>query len=126
MSAWTDEELESIGETQELQLASRRTDGTLRTFTTMWVVRVGSDVYVRSAGGPGRPWYQRARASKVGRVRAGSVDAEVEFADATSEVNDEIDAEYHAKYDRYGPNVVGHVTGPAAHTVTLHLLKIAQ
>ena len=54
------------------------------------------------------------------------MDAEVEFADATSEVNDEIDAEYHAKYDRYGPNVVGHVTGPAAHTVTLHLLKIAQ
>ena len=72
MSAWTDEELESIGETQELQLASRRTDGTLRTFTTMWVVRVGSDVYVRSAGGPGRPWYpprpgQQSRARPSGK-----------------------------------------------------------
>jgi hypothetical protein len=31
ITAWTDEELERIGEAQELQLASERPDGTLRT-----------------------------------------------------------------------------------------------
>ena len=126
MSTWTERELESIGDAQELELASRRADGSLRSFTTMWVVRVGGDVYVRSAGGADRPWYQHARNSGAGRVRAGNVDAEVEFADAASETQLEIDAQYHAKYDRYGPNIVGHVTGPASHPVTIHLIKVNQ
>ncbi len=30
-----------------------------------------------------------------------------------------IDAAYHAKYDRYGPQIVGTVTGPSAAAVTL-------
>jgi len=32
-----------------------------------------------------------------------------------------IDAAYHAKYDRYGPGIVGAVTGPAAPPTTLRL-----
>jgi hypothetical protein len=123
VSTWTERELESVGDAQELELASRRADGSLRSFTTMWVVRVGGDVYVRSAGGPDRPWYRQAEASGAGRVRVGNVEAEVQFAGAAPETQDEIDAQYHAKYDRYGPNIVGHVTGPASHPVTIHLIK---
>ncbi|MGO8863900.1 MAG: DUF2255 family protein [Acidimicrobiales bacterium] len=85
MSAWTDHELERIGDAAEVRLASRRVDGSLRPFTTMWVVRVGGELYVRSAGGPGRPWYRHAMASGIGRVQARGVDAEVEFADAAAE-----------------------------------------
>jgi hypothetical protein len=33
-----------------------------------------------------------------------------------------IGAAYHVKYDRYGPRIVGSVTGPASHAVTVHLL----
>jgi hypothetical protein len=33
-----------------------------------------------------------------------------------------IDAAYHAKYDSYGPRIVGGVVGPTAAKVTLHLL----
>ena len=84
------------------------------------------DLYVRSAGGPGRPWYRAAVASREGRIQAAGVDAEVEFAAATPEANQDIDAEYHAKYDRYGPGIVGHVTGPAAHAVTIRLIKTVQ
>jgi hypothetical protein len=36
------------------------------------------------------------------------------------------DSEYHAKYDRYGPSIVGHVTGPAAHAVTIRSIKAVQ
>lgn len=55
MSGWTAEELRRIGGAEELRLASRRQGGSLRPFTTMWVVRAGDDLYVRSAGGPNRP-----------------------------------------------------------------------
>ena len=126
MSGWTSEELQRIGSAEELRLAARRQDGSLRPFTTMWVVRAGDDLYVRSAGGPERPWFRAVSASREGRIQAGGIDAEVEFAAAAAEENQEIDAEYHAKYDRYGPGIVGHVTGPAAHAVTIRLIKAIQ
>ena len=126
MSGWTGEELQRIGGAPELRLAARRQDGSLRPFTTMWVVRAGDDLYVRSAGGPQRPWYRAAVASRTGRIQAGGVDAEVEFATAAPETNQEVDSQYRAKYDRYGPGIVGHVTGPAAHAVTICLIKTVQ
>jgi len=126
VSGWTGEELQRIGGAPELRLAARRQDGSLRPFTTMWVVRAGDDLYVRSAGGPQRPWYRAAVASRTGRIQAGGVDAEVEFATAAPETNQEVDSQYRAKYDRYGPGIVGHVTGPAAHAVTICLIKTVQ
>ena len=51
MAAWTAEELNKIGNSEELRLASSRSDGSLRKFVTMWVVRVGADLFVRSAHG---------------------------------------------------------------------------
>jgi hypothetical protein len=41
MTTWTDEELNRVGGAEELRLASRRGDGTLRPYVTMWVVRAG-------------------------------------------------------------------------------------
>jgi hypothetical protein len=112
-----------IGNATELQLASRRGEGTLGPYTTMWVVRVDDDVYVRSAGGPGRAWYRHALASGIGRIRAGGFEANVVFEDASATADhDATDAAYHAKYDRYGPGPVGHVTGRDAHSVTVRLV----
>ncbi len=118
---WTAGQLARIGDAEELRLASRRADGTLRSFTTMWVVRADGELYVRSAGGPGRPWYRHALASRRGSIRAGGIDADVCFAEAAPDAQASIDAAYHAKYDRYGSAIVGHVTGPAAHAVTVRL-----
>ena len=126
MSGWTGEELQHIDGADELRLASRRQDGSLRPFTTMWVVRAGNDLYVRSAGGPNRPWYGHALASRTGRIEAGGIGAEVNFAAAAPETNQDIDSAYHAKYDRFGPAIVGHVTGAAAHPVTIRLIKAAR
>ena len=119
---WSHEHLERIGRAPELELASLRPDGTLRPYVTMWVVRPGDELYVRSAGGPQRPWYRRAQASGTGRVRAGGVEAAVTFARAGDGVQGEIDAAYHAKYDRYGPEIVGSVVGDEAHRVTIRLV----
>jgi hypothetical protein len=119
-SGWTADELTRIGDATELELASRRADGTAGSYTTMWVVHVGDDLYVRSAGGPDRPWYRHALASDPGRIRAGGIEREVTFAGAGPHVHD---AAYHSKYDRYGPGPVSHVTGPDAHPVTIRLLR---
>ena len=122
VTTWPRDELERIGDADELQLASRRPDGSLRPYVTMWVVRAGDGLYVRSAYGPGNPWYRRATASGTGRIRAAGIERDVSFAQASAEVQDDIDAAYHAKYDRYGPRIVGSVTGPDAHRVTIRLV----
>jgi hypothetical protein len=118
---WTTDDLNRIGGAEELQLAAARSGGSLGPYVTMWVVRVGDDLYVRSAGGPDRPWYRRAKASGTGYIRAGGVEWYVTFAAAHSDAHGGIDAAYHAKYDRYGPNIVGSVVGPEAHRVTIRL-----
>src|SRR3954454_22816738 len=118
-SRWTAEELSSIGKAEELQLASVRPDGTLRPYVTMWVVRAGDDLYVRSAYGSDNPWYRRATASGVGRIRSGGVERAVAFATAAPAVHAAIDAAYHSKYDRFGPKIVGSGVGPNAEAVTV-------
>jgi hypothetical protein len=122
MSPWTSEELGRIGAAEELQLASLRHDGTLRPYVTMWVVRAGDDLYVRSAYGPDNPWFRRAKASGAGHIRAGGLERNVTFAEPASDMHDAINAAYHSKYDRYGPRIVGTVVGPDAEAVTIKLL----
>lgn len=125
MTAWTPDELTRIGEAEELRVASRRADGTLRPFVTIWVARVGDDIYVRSAYGPDNPWFVRAQASGTGRIRAGGVERDVAFREtdaADADTHAAIDAAYHAKYDRHGPAIVGTVVGPQVMATTLRLV----
>jgi hypothetical protein len=66
---WSGDELHRLGDATEVEVASRRPDGTLRPYTVMWAGRVGDDLYVRSAGGPDRPWYRHALATdRTGRT----------------------------------------------------------
>jgi len=51
MSVWTNNELDRIAAADELELASATRDGTLRKPVTIWVVRDGDDLYVRSFTG---------------------------------------------------------------------------
>jgi hypothetical protein len=125
MGEWTSDELEKIAAAEELQLAPLRRDGTLRPYVTMWVVRVGDNLYVRSAYGPNNPWFRRAKASGAGRIRAGGLERDVTFAEPAPGVHAAIDAAYHSKYDRYGPRIVGSVVGPDAEAVTIKLVPQA-
>lgn len=122
MTSWANEEVTRIGGAEELQLASLRPDGTLPPYVTMWVVRAGDDLYVRSAYGPDNPWYRRATASGTGRIRAGGLERGVSFADAAPDVHAAVDAAYRAKYGRYGPRIVGTVVGPEVEALTIQLV----
>jgi hypothetical protein len=121
MPEWTTEELDKISAAHELKLASSRHHGSLRPYVTMWVVRVGDELYVRSAYGPDNPWYQRAKASGSGRIRSGGVERDVVFTEADPPVHSAIDDAYHAKYDSYGAKIVDTVVGPSAQAVTIRL-----
>ena len=122
MTIWTEDELRRIGDADELKVASYRRDGSLRPYVIIWVVQVGDDVVVRSAYGPDNGWFRRAKASGRGRIRAGGVERDVEFADAAPDAHTAIDAAYHAKYDRYGPRIVGTVVGPDVIETTFRLI----
>jgi len=122
VSGWGAGELDRVGREDEVGVASRRADGTLRGFVTIWAVRVGNDVYVRSAYGNDNPWFRRALASGEGRVRAGGTERDVAFEVAGPETVAVVTAAYHAKYDRYGRKIVGTVVSTEAERSTLRLV----
>ena len=73
MTTWTSHELNKIGTAEELQVASLRRDGTLRKPVTIWVVRVGNDIYVRCVNGRTGAWFRGTqRATKDTSTRAAS------------------------------------------------------
>ena len=122
MTSWTKEELAKIGNAEELDIASRRPDGTLRPFVTIWVVPADGDLYVRSVNGRSGTWFMRAVAAGEGRIRAGGVERDVAFEEAGSAVQAPVTAAYHEKYDRYGPSIVGTVVSVESATTTLRLV----
>jgi hypothetical protein len=122
MTTWTSDELKTIGDADELEISSTRPDGTLRPYVTIWAVRAGDDLFVRSAYGTENPWFRRAKASGTGRIRAGGLERDVTFADPAPDVHPELDRVYHAKYDSYGPAIVNPVVGAEAALATLRLL----
>jgi hypothetical protein len=121
MTAWTSDELTRIGGADELQVASYRSDGTLRPYVTIWTVRARDDIYIRSAYGRDNGWFRRALASGTGRIRAGGVEKDVIFEEPDDDVHAAVDAAYHTKYDRHGQQIVGTVTGPHAVGETFQL-----
>ncbi len=123
MAAWTSEELDRIGGAEELDLTSVRQDGTLRKPVTIWVVRVGDDVYVRAYKGRNGPWFRATQTRHEGHIRAGGVDKDVTFVDVSSDaLNDQIDAAYRSKYRRYSANVLDPMLTPTARPATLKLV----
>jgi hypothetical protein len=121
MSTWTSDELDKIGGAEELEIASVRSDGTQRKPVTIWVVRDGDDLYVRSVNGRTSSWFRGAQARHEAHIEAGGVGKDVLLVE-TDDLIDEIDAAYRAKYHRYADSVVGSVVTPNARAATLKLV----
>ncbi len=81
MTTWTSDELTKIGAAEEIEIASVRRDGTLRSPVTIWVVRHGDDLYVRSVNGRMAAWFRGAQVRHEGRIRAGGVEKYVGFVE---------------------------------------------
>ena len=122
MTTWTSDELDRIGNAEELRLATQQPDGTLRDPVTIWVIRHGDDLYIRSYRGPGGSWYRHAGDRRDGHIQAGGVDRDVTFTDADHDLDDQIDAAYRAKYRRYSGTYVDPMVAPQARATTIKLL----
>jgi hypothetical protein len=122
MSAWTNDELETIATTEELEIAPVRRDGTLRKPTTIWVVRVGDDVYVRSWRGPAGDWFRAAQQTHEGRIAAGGIEKNVRLVEAGDDVNDAVDDAYRSKYRRYADTYIEPMIRPEARATTIKLV----
>jgi hypothetical protein len=126
MTEWTSEELNKIGTAEELEIAPRRSDGTLRNPVTIWVVRVNDNLYVRSYKGQAGAWFRATKVRHEGRIWAGGVEKDVTFVDETDpEINDRIDAVYRTKYSRYPASYVDPMLAPEARATTIKLVPRA-
>lgn len=121
MTDWTTADLESIGSADELEIATRRPDGSLRVYVPVWVVRVGDELFVRSWRGQAGAWYRHARQRPDGRIRTRRAERDVAFQQLDSAPGEAIDEAYRAKYGRYGDTYVRPMTGPDAKAATLRL-----
>ncbi|MBI1277714.1 MAG: DUF2255 family protein [Anaerolineaceae bacterium] len=124
MTTWTSDELSRIGNAEELEIASRRSNGTLRKSRTIWVVRVGDDLYVRSVNGRTSDWFSGTQDQHQGHIEAGGVKKDVSFVDVDSaaDLSSQIDAAYRTKYKRYAANIVNSTLSPKAQSATIKLV----
>lgn len=123
MANWTRNDLERIGAAEELQLATFKQDGTRRRPVTIWVVRVGNDLYVRAYRGHETVWFRQAQRKPDGRIEAAGVTKDVTFVDVSSDeaLNHQIDAAYQSKYRNYSATYVRPMIAPQARATTLKL-----
>ena len=123
MTTWTSDELTKIGTAEELEIASLRRDGTLRNPVTIWVVRLGDDLHVRSVNGRTAAWFRGTQVRHEGHIQAGGVDKDVTFVEeADPDLNDQIDAAYRTKYRRYAASIISHIVSPEARSATIKLV----
>jgi len=109
MTAWTSNELNK----------------TLRKPTTIWVVRVSNDLYIRSVNGRGSAWFRGVQTRHEGHFRAGGVEKAVSFVEESdSEINEQVNAAYATKYGRYAASIISHINGAQAQAATVKLVPL--
>jgi hypothetical protein len=122
MSIWTHDDLDRLGGAGEVEVSSIRSDGSLSRARTVWVVRVGDELYLRSVNGPDAAWYRSTRTFHQGQIQARGVARNVTWIDvnATEQpyVDPAVDAEYARKYQR-SPAAIARINSPLARTTTM-------
>jgi hypothetical protein len=122
MTFWTEDELNKIGNAEELEIASLHRDGSLRKYVIIWVVRLSDELYVRSVNGRGSWWFRGVLVRHAGRTRAGGVEKDVTFVEVSDPaIIEQVDDAYRAKYRRY-PQYVAPLLVPEARAATIKLV----
>jgi hypothetical protein len=118
---WSAEDLRFIDAAGELQIAVRRSDGSLRRWLPIWVVCAGGHAYVRTWHRRDTGWFGHALRSRQARIRVPGLEADItveDVGDASAQVTAEVDDAYRTKYGSGGADSM--VTATAVAT-TLRL-----
>jgi hypothetical protein len=121
MTGWAAGDLDTIGRTEEIEIAALRPDGALRKPVIIWLARAGDDLYVRSAYGRTAAWYRGTQTRHEGRIKAGSLSRDVTFEPADPALHDAIDAAFRTKYRSHPAQYVNMVLTDEARSTTLRL-----
>ena len=106
-----------------MQIAPLRRDLGLGPPVTVWAVRRGDDIYIRSAvRGRNAAWFRAVQQTHKGRIWGGGIEKDVTFLDAEPDVNDEVDAAYRTKYRRYAGRILNSCLTPEARSTTIKLV----
>jgi len=126
MATWTNDELTKVDKAEELEIASLRQDGTLRKSRTIWVVRDGNNLYVRSVNGRTSAWFRGVAERHEGHIEAGGVHKDVRFeeVEANQDIQNQLDAAYRTKYRRYAKSIVDSIVSPTARSATVKLVTL--
>jgi len=122
MTRWTSDQLDKVGRAEEVQIASVQRDGKLGKPVTIWIVRHGDDLYVRSVRGRSAHWFRGTQERHEGRIRAGGVQQDVTFVDAGHDIDEEVDGAYRAKYRRYAGSILNSVLTPEARSTMIKIV----
>ncbi len=122
MTQWTSDQLDKFGKAEEVQIASVGRDGKLRKPVTVWAVRLGDDLYVRSVRGRNGHWFRGTQEKHEGRIRAGGIQQDITFVEADHDIDGQVDAAYRDKYRRYAGRILDSVLTPEARSSTLKIV----
>jgi len=120
MTDWTDQQAAQIARPQEVQVVTRRADGSLRRPTTIWIVRDGDRVFIRSTNGRTAAWFRAATATGTGQIISGGKATDVTFTEAADADLPTVDTAYRHKYSQYA-SIVDHLVQEGPRSATLEL-----
>ncbi|MTD16828.1 DUF2255 family protein [Nakamurella sp. YIM 132087] len=118
---WDPELLAALARAVEVDVTTRRPDGTLRAWVPIWLVGVGDRLYARSWKGTRGAWYRHASRLGEGLLRLDGTETVVHFHNTGADIADRsaIDDGYRAKYGDHGAAYIEAMTGEQATATTL-------
>jgi hypothetical protein len=125
MAEWKSDELTRIGSAEEVEIEVRGRGGRLRPGVTVWLVRSGDDLYIRSAvKGRSAAWFGAVQKTHEGRISGGGASRDVRFEEPEPSVNAPVDAAYRTKYSRYTGRILNSCLTPDARATTLRIVPL--
>jgi len=122
MVTWTQDELQRINDSDELQIAAVRADGTVRGPRPIWVVpSATTSTCAPPTAAPAAGTARRAPPVAPGS-RPERVEKDVAVEDADEGLFDQVDAAYRSKYGERYASIVADITDAEHRASTLKLI----
>jgi hypothetical protein len=119
------EAMRRVVKAEELEIAARGADGSLRRWVPIWVVGVGGRIYVRTWQRRDTGWFGQVLGSRRARIRVADFVADVaveDIGEGEADLRAEVDAAYRTKYGHYGATSVDRMVTDDAAAATLQLI----
>ncbi|WP_430949504.1 DUF2255 family protein [Rhodococcus sp. 24CO] len=120
MAGWSEDQVAAIANPQEVHVATRRADGSLRKPTIIWIVGDGDRLFIRSTNGRPAAWFKGAIATGTGQIISGGSAYDVKFVEADDADLPLVDSAYRKKYRQY-PSIVDHLVESGPRSATLEV-----